>query len=91
VRVSVCGLPAALSAIVSAADRDPAALGVNVMLIMHAAVGATAAPFVQVVPVATAKSAALVPEIDGAAVMFKLAFPVFVTVTVCAALVVLTV
>jgi hypothetical protein len=91
VRVSVCGLPAALSAIVSAADRDPAALGVNVMLIMHAAVGATAAPVVQVVPVATAKSAALVPEIDGAAVMFKLAFPVFVTVTVCAALVVLTV
>jgi hypothetical protein len=79
-----------LSAIVSTPDRDPAAPGVNVMLITHAAVGATVAPFVQVVPVATAKSAALVPEIDGAAVMFRLAFPVFVTVTVCAALVVLT-
>jgi hypothetical protein len=91
VRVNVCGLPAALSAMLSAADRDPAALGVKVMLMTHAAVGATAAPFVQVVPDATAKSAALVPEIAAAAVMFRLAFPVFVTVTVCAALVVLTV
>jgi hypothetical protein len=91
VRVNVCGLPAALSAMLSAADRDPAALGVKVMLMTQAAVGATAAPFVHVVPAATAKSAALVPEIAAAAVMFRLAFPVFVTVTVCAALVVLTV
>jgi len=88
---SVCGLPAALSVIDRVADRAPAALGVNVMLITHVAFGATAAPFVQVVPAAMAKSAALVPEIAAAAVMFRLALPVFLTVTACAALVVLTV
>jgi hypothetical protein len=91
VRPSVCGLPAALSVIDRVAARAPAAVGVNVILITHVAFGATAAPFVQVVPAATAKSAALVPEIAAAAVMFKLALPVFLTVTACAVLVVLTV
>ena len=88
---SVCGLPAALSVIESVAARAPAAVGVNVILITHVAFGATAAPFVQVVPAATAKSAAFAPESDAAAVMFRLAFPVFFTVTACALLVVLTV
>jgi hypothetical protein len=64
--------------------------GVNVMLMTHDAFAATVAPLVQVVPDATAKSAALVPEIDGAAVMFRLLLPVFVTVTTCAELVVVT-
>jgi hypothetical protein len=55
--------------------------GVNVMLIAHVLFAATDAPFVQVVPLATAKSEALVPESDGAAVMFRFALPVFLTDT----------
>jgi hypothetical protein len=55
---------------------------VNVTLITHVLFGVTAAPFVHVVPLAMAKSAALAPEKEAAAVMFKFTLPVFFTVTV---------
>ena len=92
VKGTVCGLPAALSVMVNVAAWLPLAPagGVNVMLMTHDAFAATVAPLVQVVPDATAKSAAFAPEIEGAAVMFRLALPVFVTVTTCAVLVVVT-
>jgi hypothetical protein len=64
--------------------------GVKVTLITQVLPGVTAAPLVQVVPLAIAKSAELVPETEGAAVMFRLALPVFFTVTVCAVAVVVT-
>ncbi len=64
--------------------------GVNVTLIMHVAFAAIDEPLVHVVPVAIAKSEAFVPEIDGAELMVRLDPPVFFTVTVWAALVVVT-
>jgi len=81
-KVTVCGLPVALSAMLRAAARLPLvpAGGVNVTLITHVLFGVTAKPFVQVVPLAIAKSEALVPENDGVAVMFRLTVPVFCTV-----------
>jgi hypothetical protein len=84
VSVTVCGLPAALSGMESVAERDPleAAGGVNVTMIRQVPFGATLAPLVHVVPVAIAKSDAFVPEMLGAAVMFRAALPVFLTVTV---------
>jgi len=84
VMAAVCGLPVTLSAMLRTAARLPPAPvgGVNVTLITHVAFGATATPLVHVVPVATAKSEALAPVNEGAAVMFRLAAPVFFTVTV---------
>ena len=84
VSVTVCGLPAALSGIESVAERDPleAAGGVNVTMIRQVPFGATLAPLVHVVPLAIAKSDAFVPPMLGAAVMFRFALPVFLTVTV---------
>src|SRR5512135_1629617 len=77
----VCGLLAALSVMESAPVREPTAAGVNVTLIAHAAPAATDAPHVLV----WAKSPdAAIPEIESAAV------PVFVSVTVCGAVVVCT-
>lgn len=90
--LTVCGLPGALSAMVSVAARLPLAPegGVKVMLITQVALDATVAPLVQVLPEAMAKSEPLVPEIAGAAVMFNVPLPVFFTVTACAELVVVT-
>lgn len=92
--VTVCGLPDALSAIVSVAERLPVAPagGVNVMLIEQVAFAAKAVPFAHVEPDAIAKSLApaLVPPMAGAAVRFKVALPVFLTVIVCTVLVVVT-
>ena len=84
VKATACGLPAALSAMERLAVRLPLvpAGGVNVTLIVHVALGATVAPLVHVVPLVTiAKSEAFVPEIDGAAVIFKVELPVFFTET----------
>jgi hypothetical protein len=84
VNVTGCGLPVTLSAMLRTAARLPPAPvgGVNVTLITHVAFGATAAPLVHVVPVATAKSEALAPVNDGAALISRLEPPVFFTVTV---------
>jgi hypothetical protein len=89
---SVCGLPVALSAMESVAERAPLAPagGVNVIMITHVPFAASGVLVLQVVPLAIAKSDAFVPVIAGVAVMFRLELPVFFTVTVCAALVVVT-
>ena len=82
--VTVCGLPLALSAIVSVAERLPLtpAGGANAMLITQVAFAANVAPFVQVDPDTMLKSVAFVPPIAGAAVRFRFALPVFLIVTV---------
>ena len=87
VRLIVCGLPVALSAIVSVADRDPGALGVNVMLMVQLELGVTGLLVVQVVPLATTNS---VLPVEGADVNVRLPVPLFITVTLCALLVVPT-
>src|SRR5574337_64510 len=48
VRVNECGLPAALSVMVTAAVRVPVAVGVNVTLIVQVPLAATEAPQVLV-------------------------------------------
>jgi hypothetical protein len=82
VRLTVCGLPAALSEMLTAAVRVPAAVGVNVTLIVQLPLAATELPQVFV----SAKSPALVPVML-MLVMLKLALPVLLRVTFCAALV----
>jgi len=83
-KVTVWGLPVTLSEMLRTAAWLPLApaAGVKVTLITHVAFAARAAPLVHVVPVAMAKSAALAPEIDGAALIFRLEPPVFFKVTV---------
>lgn len=85
VSVTLCGLDGALSANCKVACRIPVAVGVNVMPTVHVALATTPAPLHVFAEIA--KSPALVPVIV-AVVMFKVAFPVFCTVTVAAALVV---
>jgi hypothetical protein len=72
----------ALSVNVRVAVREPVAVGVKLTLTTQVDVGMTLAPFVHVVPLATAKSPAFAPVIVGAAVKFRLPFPLLVTVTV---------
>jgi hypothetical protein len=48
IKLTVCGLPGALSAIDSVAVRDPRCVGLNVMLIVQLAPGATEVPQVWV-------------------------------------------
>src|SRR5580704_2981964 len=80
----VCGLPVALSVIVTAADRAPEAVGLNVTLTEH--IDDTATPPLQVFE--TLKSPAFVPV--GAMLEIVTApEPVFVIVALCAALAVL--
>jgi hypothetical protein len=80
---TVCGLFAALSVMVRVPVRVPVAVGVNVTLIVQLALAANVAGSVPHVFV-SAKSA------DAAAMemIVRVAVPVFVSVTVCAALVV---
>ena len=85
VSVTLCGLDGALSANCNVAVRIPVAVGVNVMPTVHVALAASAAPLQVFAEIA--KSPAFVP-VTVAVVMFKVAFPVFCTVTVAAALVV---
>jgi hypothetical protein len=82
--VTVWGLPEALSATVSVAERLPLtpAGGAKAMLITQVAFAANVAPLVQVEPATIEKSDAFVPPIAGAAVRFRFALPVFLTVTV---------
>src|SRR5271168_205021 len=96
VRETVCVAPAVppeLSVMVRVAVRVPVAVGVKVTLIVQVPGFGIDAPFVQVVPVAMAKSPALVPLMVTAAVAANTRFapPLFATDTNCAALVVLTV
>jgi hypothetical protein len=84
---SVCGLSEALSANESEAVRAPVALGVKVTLTVQVLLGVTVAP-VQVSAL-LAKSVELVP-VRVTLVMVRLAVPLLVTVTDCAALLVLT-
>src|SRR5437773_406151 len=78
-----CGLPAALSLMLTAAVRVPLAVGLNVTLILQLAPAANELPQVWV----CAKFPALVPVI-AMLLMVKIAVPVFLSVTVLAALVV---
>ena len=88
-KTAICGLLEALSLIERVTGpRVPAALGVNVTLIMHEPPGAIVAPLVHVVAVPMANSV-VAPRL-GAAVRTRLALPVFSTVRVWAALGVLT-
>jgi hypothetical protein len=83
-RVIVCGLPAASSAMVTAAIRVPVAVGVNVTLIVQFPLfEGTELPQVLV----CAKSPLFVP-VKPMLVMFNAAFPVSVSVIVCDELVV---
>src|SRR5579863_8949111 len=80
----VCGLPAASSVMVTDAVRVPVAVGVNVTLMLQfPPFAATELPQLFVCE----KSPLFVPA-TATLVMFSAAFPVFVSVTVCAALVV---
>ena len=79
-RVTVCGLPAALSVITTAPVRVLVAVGVNVRLMAQLAPAASDAPQV----VVCAKS-----PVAPMPAMVRAALPLFESVTVCAALVVL--
>ena len=81
-RVTDCGLPGALSAMVSVAARAPAAAGVKVTLIVQLLPPATELPQLLV----WTKSVALVPVIV-MLVIARAAFPVLFRVTIWAALV----
>jgi hypothetical protein len=83
VRITDCGLPAALSVRVRAAVKDPLAAGVNVTLTVQLAPAATLDPQLLV----SAKSLGFVPVI-AMLVMLKAALPVLFRVTGWAALVV---
>ena len=85
VRATVCGLPGALSVMLTAALRVPATVGVNVTLTWQLSLGARVGPQVLV----SAKSLALAPTIpmlDSVSV----AIPVFVSVAIWGELVVPT-
>ena len=81
--VTFCGLPTALSLTLSAAMRVPDAVGLNLTLMLQLAPAANELPQVWV----WAKFPALVPVI-AMLLMVKLVVPVFLRVTVLAALVV---
>ncbi len=83
-RPTVCGLPAALSMMLSVAFRVPVAVGVKVTLIEQLAPAASDVPQVLL----WAKSPGFAPVVE-MPLMLSAAFPVFVSVAVCAALVVL--
>ena len=86
-KLTVCGLPLALSVKLSEALKLPVADGVNVTLTVQVLLGATAAP-VQVSAL-LAKSLAFVPLIVTVETL-SAALPVLLRVTVCDALVVPT-
>ena len=84
-RLTVCGLPLALSVMLTEAVRLPLAAGVNVTRIVQLVLAATELPHVLL----CAKSLALVP-VSARLVMLKAALPVLLRVTACAVLVVPT-
>jgi hypothetical protein len=86
VRGTLCGLPAALSATLTFAARAPVAVGLNVTLIVQFAFAASVAGLTGQVFVC-AKSPAFAPVIETPVIVIA-ALPEFVSVMVCAALVV---
>jgi hypothetical protein len=78
VRLTMCGLPAAESSIVTAPVRVPVAVGVNLTLILQLDPATSDEPHV----VVSEKS-----PLTAMPVMISKALPVFVNVTVCALLV----
>ena len=85
-KLTVCGLPLALSVSARLPERLPVAVGVNVTLTTQLPLAATDALVLHVVPVAaTAKS-----PVAAMLVKLKDPVPLFVTVTALAALVVPT-
>ena len=76
-RATICGLPLALSVMLTEAERLPLAVGVKVTLIVQLLLAATELPQVLV----WAKSLALAPVI-ARLVMLKAAVPVLLRVTV---------
>src|SRR5438132_1358562 len=87
-RVTECGLPLALSVIVTLALRVPVVVGANVTLMVQEAPAAKVFGLIGHVFV-WAKSLALVPP-RPIVLMVRAAVPLFLSVTVCAALVVPT-
>jgi hypothetical protein len=85
VRPTVCGLPAALSVRVTAALPVPVAVGVNVTLMLQFAPAATLVPQL----FDWLKSPLLAP-VTAMLLIVKVALPVFVSVTLCALLLVPT-
>jgi hypothetical protein len=86
--VTLCGLPAALSLMLTLALRGPVALGVNVTLIVQVALTASVFGLIGQVFV-SAKSVGFVPA-SAMLEIVRAAVPLLVSVTLCAALVVLT-
>jgi len=87
VSVTDCGLPVALSRMLSDPLRGPIVVGVNVTLISQLEFGVSATVVEHAGLALAAVVTAKLPE-GVNAVNVTLAFPVFVTVTCCAALVV---
>jgi len=83
-RLTLCGLPVALSAMLTDALREPVAVGANVTLIEQVPPAATVAP--AQVSAVFEKSLAFVPPIVTVE-MVRLALPLLVRVTLCAVLV----
>ncbi len=88
-RLTACGLPAPLSVIVTAAVRVPVAVGVKVTLIVQVALAASVAGLIGHV-VVWPNSSALVPVIARLLIV-SAPGPLFVSVTLCALLVVFVV
>ena len=88
-KVAVCGEPAALSATESVAEKVATDAGVKVIWIRQFAPAASVVPQA-LLPVAMAKSAALVP-VTVMPVILSVALPELVSVALCAALVAPTV
>lgn len=79
VRLTVCGLPPALSEMLKVAERFPTAVGVNVTLIVQLPLGATVPLLTQLS--VSPKSPGLAPVI-AMLMLVKFEFPVLVNVTV---------
>ena len=88
-RPNACGLPLPLSVMLTLAARLPAAVGVNVTLMLHAPFAASVAGLTGHVFVC-AKSPGFAP-VMAMLVILSVPGPLFVTVTLCAPLVVLVV
>lgn len=83
----VCVAGLASSVTVAVALRFPFAAGANVKLIRQVPFGASAVPLMHVVPCVTVKSPVFAPPRETFAVRCSVSVPLFVSVTVCAALV----
>lgn len=90
-KVAPCGEPGALSEMLTFAEREPIADGVNVVTMVQVAPAATFAPLMHVLVGETVKSPGVGPLSVALLEKVRTEFPVFVSVIVCDALVVATV